>query len=153
MFICVLVGLVIASLIAANMPKSKYIVVIEDHAEVGKYLQALLSEKSKLSVEELEQIKLDKQKEVDWMSADKAFLGSYIAGDAVAMFDDSYLAVFDNTLVTCGKLRYGVSNEPLRNFIAARRASVRLVEGDIKLKYNDFVLLYDLVCKNKPYYR
>lgn len=85
------------------------------------------------------------------MSGDKAFLQSHISGEVVTIFDKTYLVVFDNALVTCGSLRFGVGNEPLRNFIAARRSSVGLVHGDVNLKDHDFSLLFDLVCKNKPY--
>lgn len=139
------------SLGATNLPKGKYAAVIKDHPEVGEYLEALIAAKSTLSAEELEQVRVNEQKELEWMSGDKAFLQTRISDEVVAMFDATYLATFEEALVTCGKLRFGIGEEPLLNFMAARRLSVGLVYGDVNLANSDFALLYDLVCMNKPY--
>lgn len=133
------------------LPKGKYAVVIKNHPEVGVYLKALMSEKSKLTTEELEHVLVNQQKQLEWMSGDKSFLQTRIHGEVFTMFDTSYLVTFDKGLVTCGQLRFGVGEEPLLNFIAARRSSVGLVFGDVHLANSDFALLFDLVCLNKPY--
>lgn len=144
-------ALILLGLVAANLPNEKYADVIKDNPEVGLYLKALLSAKSKLSFEELEQVEDNRQKKREWMSGDKAFLQTRIPGEVVTMFDSTYLVVFDNALVTCGKLRFGIGEEPLLDFIAARRSSVGLVYGDANLKDSEFALLHDVVCMNKPY--
>jgi hypothetical protein len=136
---------------ATNLPSGKYAVVIKNHPEVGEYLKALMSENSKLAAEELEYVLANPQKQVEWMSGDKAFLQTRIHDEVITVFDTSYLVTFDNGLVTCGQLRFGISEEPLLNFIAARRSSVGLVFGDVHLANEDFALLFDLVCLNKPY--